>query len=95
MVDLTAVEVDGTDPDRTVLVECWAQQGTPDAEQVQQVLAAAFKLTWAGATLSPAPRLVLCCGDRAAAANLVPGAPGWVSRALQDAGVSVVVVTPS
>jgi hypothetical protein len=86
------VEVDGADADRTVLVECWAHQGTPKAAQRHKVLADAFKLTWIASTIYPRPRLILCLSDPAAAAPFVQGARSWAAQALQDLGVAIQLV---
>lgn len=57
---------------RTVLVERWAHQGSPKADQRHNVLADAFKLTWISSTIYPRPRLFLCLSDPAAAAPFLP-----------------------
>jgi hypothetical protein len=86
------VEVDGADADRTVIVECWAHQGTPKAAQRHKVLADAFKLTWISSTIYPRPRLFLCLSDPVAAAPFLPQARSWAAQALQDLGMTVAVV---
>jgi len=86
------VEVDGTDADRSVLVECWAHQGPPKSAQRHKVLADAFKLTWIAATMDPRPQLILCLSDPLAAAPFMPGGRSWAARAFQDLGVTVSVV---
>jgi hypothetical protein len=86
------VEVDGTDADLSVLVECWAHQGPPKSAQRHKVLADAFKLTWISTTMYPRPRLILCLSDPLAAAPFLPGGRSWAARAFQDLGVSISVV---
>jgi hypothetical protein len=86
------VELDGADAGRTVLVECWAHQGTPKAAQRHKVLADALKLTWIATTIYPRPRLILCMSDAQAAAPFLPTSRSWAAQALQDLGVAVVVV---
>lgn len=86
------VEVDGADTNRTVLVECWAHQGAPKSAQKHKVHSDALKLTWISSTLYPRPRLVLCLSDPAAAVPFLPGARSWAAQALQDFGITVVVV---
>jgi hypothetical protein len=86
------VEVDGCDPDRTVLVECWAHQGSPKAAQRNKVLADALKLSWISMTIYPRPRLILCLSDPLAANPFMPPARSWAAQAFQDLGVSISVV---
>ena len=86
------VEVDGADAGRTVLVECWAHQGTPKAAQKHKVLADALKLTWIASTIYPRPRLVLCLSDERAAAPFRPTSRSWAAQALQDLGITITVV---
>jgi hypothetical protein len=86
------VEIDGADVARTVLVECWAHQGTPRAAQRHKVLADALKLTWIASTVYPRPRLVLCMSDPAAAAPFLPGARSWGAQALLDLRIAIEIV---
>ncbi len=86
------VEVDGADAARSILVECWAHQGSPKTAQRHKVLADAFKLTWISTTMYPRPRLILCMSDPLAAAPFLPGARSWAARAFQDLGVTISVV---
>jgi hypothetical protein len=86
------IEVDGTDPGRTVLVECWAHQGPPKSAQRHKVLADAFKLTWISARMSPRPRLLLCLSDPRAAAPFMPSANSWAAQAFQDLGITIHLV---
>ena len=87
------VEVDGSDADRTVLVECWAHQGAPKVAQKHKVLTDAFKLHWISTTIYPRPRRILCLSDPLAAAPFLPSARSWAARALQDLDIEVRVVT--
>ena len=86
------VEVDGADANRTVLIECWAHQGSPKAAQRHKVLSDAFKLTWISRTIYPRPRLILCLSDPVAAAPFLPGGKSWAAQALQDLDIGVWVV---
>lgn len=86
------VEVDGSDTNRTVLVECWAHQGPPKAAQRHKVISDALKLTWISSTIYPRPRLILCLSDPAAAGPFVPGSRSWAAQALEDLGITVAVV---
>lgn len=86
------VEVDGTDVDRTILVECWAHQGKPKAAQRHKVLSDALKLTWIASTIYPRPRLVLCLSDQAAAAPFRGTSRTWAGQAFADLGITVEVV---
>jgi hypothetical protein len=86
------VEVDGVDADRTVLVECWAHQGSPKSAQRHKVLADAFKLTWVSSTMYPRPRLILCLSHTSAAAPFIPGSRSWAALALQDLGIDICLV---
>jgi hypothetical protein len=87
------VEVDGADPELTVLVECWAHQGRTKPAQRNKVLTDALKLHWIGTTRYPRPRLILCLSDPAAAASFLPSASTWAARALQDLKIEMRVVT--
>ncbi len=87
------VEVDGADPHKAVLVECWAHHGAPKAAQKHKLLADALKLTWISSTIYPRPRLILCLSDMAAAAPFLPTARSWAAVALKDLGISVLIVT--
>jgi hypothetical protein len=86
------VELDGTDPARSLLVECWAHIGPPKSAQKHKVHSDALKLTWISQTLYPRPRLVLCFADREAAAHFLPSSRSWAARALQDLGIAVEIV---
>lgn len=86
------VEVDGTDPARSLLVECWAHIGPPKSAQRHKVHSDALKLTWISQTLYPRPRLVLCFADREAAAPFLPGSRSWAAQALRDLGIAVEIV---
>lgn len=86
------VEIDGADPDRHVLVECWSHYGRPKAAQKHKLLADALKLTWIATTLDPPPELVLCLADRLAAGPFLPSARSWSAQALTDLGISIEIV---
>ncbi|WP_024285144.1 hypothetical protein [Cellulomonas sp. KRMCY2] len=85
------VEVDGTDVDRTVLVECWAHHGPATSAQKHKLMNDALKLYWIGATLPNDPRLILCLSDAAAVSHLKGGS--WQGQALHDLGIDVEVVS--
>jgi hypothetical protein len=83
------VQVDGIGPDFSVLVEIFAHQGVLKGGQKQKVCKDALKLI----TLRrhyPHARLFLAFADTAAAAYATTGT--WLSRALIEWGVEVVVV---
>jgi hypothetical protein len=83
------VEIDGASPDRAVLVEAYARIGALKGAQPRKLATDAFKLAWAGQKVG-ATRLVIAVADDAAARYLQrPGA--WLTAAIQDAGVEVLV----
>jgi hypothetical protein len=86
-----SVNVDGADAGGTVLVECWAHQGTPKGGQLNKPILDAFKLMWLANNLDPRPRLVLCLSDEQAARPFST-AKSWRAQALRDGGVEVIVV---
>lgn len=86
------VEIDGANAKHTVLVECWAHQGSPKPAQKNKVLADALKLTWIAQTMYPRPRLILCMSDSAAAAPFQSPSRSWGAQALRDVGIEVSVV---
>lgn len=86
------VEIDGSDVDRTVLVECWAHQGSPKGGQKHKVLTDALKPTWIASTIYPRPFLILCMSHELAAAPFQPGSKSWAAQALQDLGVRVELI---
>ena len=85
------VEIDGADPELTVLVEAWAHQGPPKSAQKHKVLADTLRLLFVASTLSAAPRLVVCLSDPVAAHHFT-GARSWAAAALRSFGVDVEVV---
>lgn len=92
LTDGTRVELDGADPERTVLVESWARLGRPKPAHHKKVLTDALKLSWIAGHVLPRPeRLVLLMADQAAAQPFTGGS-GWGSHAIADLGVEVVVV---
>jgi hypothetical protein len=86
------VEVDGSDSERTVLVECWAHQGPPKGGQKHKVLTDALKLSWIAQTIYPRPELILCMSDPAATAPFRPAARSWAAQALIDLRIDIEVV---
>jgi hypothetical protein len=91
-IDDVRVEVDGTDDERTVLVECWAHQGTVKAAQRNKVMADALKLMWVASRLPVPPRLILCMSDPVAATPFTT-AQSWAATAFRDLGIEVRVVS--
>jgi biotin operon repressor len=92
VIDDVRVEVDGADAERTVLVECWAHQGTVKAAQRNKVMTDALKLTWVASRLPVPPRLILCMSDPVAAAPFTT-ALSWAATAFRDLGIEVRVVS--
>ncbi|MEU4014886.1 hypothetical protein AB0E56_06410 [Microbacterium sp. NPDC028030] len=88
-IDDAHVEIDGASPDRTVLVEAYARVGALKGAQPRKLATDAFKLAWAGQKVG-AVRLVIAVADEAAAQYLRrPGA--WLTAAIRDAGIEVLV----
>jgi len=84
------VEVDGADDALTVLVECFAHQGTAKGAQKYKLVNDAVKLHWIGSTLTAAPRLILCVTDAAAVQHL--RGRSWQAHAIRELGVEIEVV---
>lgn len=83
------VEVDGAEPDESVLVEIFARHGALKGGQQKKVSQDALKLI----TLSrsrPSARLILAFADHQAARYATRGT--WVSQALATWGVEVLVI---
>lgn len=86
------VELDGADPDLTVLVECWAHRGPAKVAQKYKLVNDATKLSWVAGTLQPRPdRLILCVSDEAAVKHL--RGKSWQRQAIASLGVEIAVVT--
>lgn len=86
------VEIDGADPDLTVLVECWAHQGSAKVAQQNKLVVDATKLNWIAKSLSPAPqRLILCVSDPAAVGHL--SGSSWQAQAMRELGVEIEIVS--
>lgn len=92
VIDAVRVEVDGADAERSVLVECWAHQGTVKAAQRNKVMTDALKLTWVASRLPVRPRLILCMSDPVAAAPFTT-AQSWAATAFRDLGIEVHVIS--
>jgi hypothetical protein len=86
------MEIDGADPERTVLVEAWAHQGEPKAAQKHKVLADALKLAYAANLFHERPHLILLMCDQAAARPFTTGR-SWSADALRHHMIEVRVVT--
>ena len=85
------VELDGADPDLTVLVECWAHQGPAKVAQKYKLVNDATKLSWVAGTLQTRPnRLILCVSDEAAVKHL--RGKSWQGQAIASLGVEIAVV---
>ncbi len=85
------VEVDGSDADVTVLVECWAHQGAAKAAQKYKLVNDAVKLNWIARSLDPAPlRLIICVSDAAAISHLK--GKSWHAHAIAELGATFEVV---
>lgn len=85
------IDVDGAADDGSVLVECWAHQGSAKAAQKYKLVNDAAKLQWASTWLEPRPeRLILCVSDEAAVSHL--RGKSWQSQAIRGMGVEIVVV---
>ncbi len=88
--DGVRVQIDGATADRTVLVEIYAHVGALRGAQPRKLATDAFKLVWAGQKLG-ASRLILAVVDEQVAAYL-RRPKAWLTAALRDAGIEVVVV---
>lgn len=85
------VEVDGADADVTVLVECWAHQGSAKTAQKYKLVNDAVKLNWIARSLDPAPlRLIICVSDVAAISHLK--GKSWHAHAIAELGATFEVV---
>lgn len=84
------VEIDGADKDLTVLVECWAHQGSAKVAQKYKLVNDAVKLHWIASTMQPPPRRILCVSDAAAVRHL--RGRSWQGHAIRDLGVEIIVV---
>jgi hypothetical protein len=89
--DGVRVEIDGADPDLSILAEVWAHHGPPKAAQKAKILADALKLLHVAATLPVAPRLILCLCDHEAARHFTT-ARSWAAGALRGFAIEVMVV---
>lgn len=84
------VQIDGATNDLTVLVEAYAHIGPLRGAQPKKLATDAFKLSWIGPKVG-AKTLVLAVLDKAAADYLLrPRA--WLTSAIRDAGVTVMLV---
>lgn len=85
------VEIDGVDPNLTVLVECWAHQGPAKVAQKYKLVNDATKLSWIARSLRPrTERLILCVSDEAAVHHL--RGTSWQGRAIEEMDVRIEVV---
>lgn len=85
------VELDGADDRLSVLVECWAHQGTAKVAQKYKLVNDAVKLAWIAKSLNPPPsRLIICVSDEAAVRHL--RGTSWQGSAIRDLGVELAVV---
>lgn len=85
------VEVDGADDGLTILVECWAHQGSAKVAQKNKLVVDATKLNWIANSLDPKPeRLILCVSDPAAVGHL--SGVSWQAQAIRELGVEIEIV---
>lgn len=85
------VEVDGADDGLTILVECWAHQGSAKVAQKYKLVVDATKLNWIANSLDPKPeRLILCVSDPAAVGHL--SGVSWQAQAIRELGVEIEIV---
>ncbi|MBB3328430.1 hypothetical protein [Microlunatus antarcticus] len=85
------IDVDGVATNNSVLVECWAHQGTAKVAQKYKLVNDAAKLQWAATWLSPRPAgLFLCVSDEAAVKHL--RGTSWQGAAIRQMGVCLEVV---
>ncbi len=85
------VEVDGADDGLTILVECWAHQGSAKGAQKNKLVVDATKLNWIANSLDPKPeRLILCVSDPAAVGHL--SGVAWQAQAIRELGVEIEIV---
>lgn len=85
------IDVDGVSSDGSVLVECWAHQGTAKVAQKYKLVNDAAKLQWAATWLEPPPkRLILCVSDELAVRHL--RGRSWQGQAIRAMGVELEVV---
>ena len=84
------VQIDGATSDLTVLVEAYAHIGPLRGAQPKKLATDAFKLSWIGPRVG-ATTLVLAVLDDAAA-NYLRRPKAWLTSAIEDAGITVVLV---
>lgn len=91
-LDGVRVEIDGASPDLSILVECWAHQGTAKVAQKNKLANDALKLQWVASWLQPRPeRLIICVSDEDAVRHL--RGKSWQGKAITNAGVELHVVS--
>ena len=93
VADGVRVDVDGVCESSVppVLVEVWAHQGRPRPAQKAKVMTDALKLVWIERCLFPAgARKILALADKDAADYFLRRT--WMSSALRDLGIEVIVV---
>lgn len=84
------VQIDGAASDRSVLVEAYAHIGPLRGAQPKKLATDAFKLSWIGPKVG-AKRLILAVLDEAAA-NYLRRPKAWLTSAVEDAGITVMLV---
>ncbi|AXH34199.1 hypothetical protein DVJ78_01005 [Humibacter sp. BT305] len=87
--DGTSVEVEGADPERTVVVQFVLNGGAVRSALRNKVAADLFKLVWVCRCVAVGARPVLCVS--ATVASFLEGR-GWLPSAAADLGVAVFVV---
>ena len=90
-LDGIRVELDGASPALSILVECWAHQGSAKPAQKNKLTNDALKLSWVASWLYPKPeRLIICVSDAEAIQHLQ--GKSWQRKAMDDAGIELHVV---
>lgn len=84
------VQIDGATSDLSVLVEAYAHIGPLRGAQPKKLATDAFKLSWIGPKVG-ATTLVLAVLDEAAA-NYLHRPRAWLTSAIEDAGIAVMLV---
>lgn len=84
------VQIDGATSDLAVLVEAYAHIGPLRGAQPKKLATDAFKLSWIGPRVG-AKTLILAVLDDAAA-NYLRRPTAWLTSAIEDAGITVILV---
>jgi hypothetical protein len=90
LADGSSVVIDGVDPDRTVIVEAWAHQGTAQGGQITKIIKDALKLFHVSSQLPSCQRKVLLFADETATLRF--RGKSWYAGAIRELGVEIEVV---